>query len=192
MFCVRYVCGDGRLLGLGVLDARAECLEERLPRLDDTDALRGVGGAAIMSGSLSAGQISSQCCIDCARLSDTGSCVFSSASTVSASDREDACNRCDVKFDEFDGFEGGGDVWRVSGLACCVLQRFEMRPGHRDCCGVSTWDIERFMNTNVLRRARGMLGFVSTPLRVATSGVVNVSTIITTGEISGVGRRSPD
>jgi hypothetical protein len=138
MFCVRYVCGAGRLLGLGVLDARAECLEGRLPRLDDTDALRGVGGAAIMSRSLSAGQISSQCCIDCAHLSNTSSCVFSSASTVRANDCEDAFDSCYVKFDGFDGFEGGGDVRRVSGLTCCVLRRFEMRPGHRDCCAVST------------------------------------------------------
>jgi hypothetical protein len=64
MFCIRYVCGDGRLLGLGKRDARAECLVGRLLRLEDTGALRGVSGAAIMSGSLSVGQISSQCCID--------------------------------------------------------------------------------------------------------------------------------
>lgn len=190
MFCVRYVCGDGRLLGLGVRDARAECLEGRLSRLDDTDALRGVGGAAIMSGSLSAGQVSSQCCIDGARSSDTGCCVFSSASLVSANDCEDACDSCDVEFDEFDefdGFEGGGDVRCVSGLTCRVLRRFEMRPGHRDCCTASTLETKRFMVTNMLRKARGLLGCVSAPLRLATRGVVNVSMIITTGKISGIG-----
>jgi hypothetical protein len=116
MFCVRYVCGDGRLLGLGVRDARAECLEERLPRLDDTDALRGVSGAI-----MSAGQVLSQCCIDHARLSDTGCCVFLSASSVCANNCEDAYDSCDVEFNDFDGFEGGGDVRRVSGLTCRVL-----------------------------------------------------------------------
>jgi len=187
MFCVRYVCGDGRLLGLGVRDARAECLEGRLPRLDDTDALRGVGSAAIMSGSLSAGQVLSQCCIDGAHSSDTGCCVFSSASSVCANDCEDACDSCDVEFDDFDRFEGGGDVRRVSGLTCRVLRRFEMRLGHRDCCTASTLETERFMVRNMLRKARGLLGCVSAPLRVATRGVMNVSTIITTGKSSGIG-----
>ena len=36
------------MLGLGVRDARAECLEERLLRLDDIDALRSVSGAIIL------------------------------------------------------------------------------------------------------------------------------------------------
>ena len=151
MFCVRYVCGDGRLLGLGVRDARAECLEERLPRLDDTDALRGVGGAAIMSRSPPAGQVSSQCFIDGARSSDTGCCLFSSASSVSANEYEDARDSCDVEFDEFNGFEGGGDAWCVSGLTCRVLRRFEMRSGHRDCCTSSKLETERFMVTNVTK-----------------------------------------
>jgi hypothetical protein len=81
-----------------------------------------------MSGSLSAGQFSSQCCNDGARSPDKGGCVLSSSSSVSVNGCKDACDSSDVEFDEFDGFEGGGDVHRVSGLTCRLLRRFEMRP----------------------------------------------------------------
>jgi hypothetical protein len=126
MFCVQYVCGDGRLLGLGVQEARAECLEARLPQLDDTDALRSVSSAAIILGSLSAGQFSSQCCNNSACSPSRGCCVFSSASSVSMNGCKDACDSCDAKFDKFNRFEGGGDVQPVSALTCHVLRRFKM------------------------------------------------------------------
>ena len=104
MFCVRYVCGVGRLLGLGVRDALAKHLTGRLPRRDDTDALRGAGGAAVMSDSesLSAAHVLSQCCIDGAQL-------------VCASDCKDECERYVVEYDSCDRFEGEGDVRPVSG-----------------------------------------------------------------------------
>lgn len=179
MFSVRYGCKDGRLLGLGVRDARAECLEGRLPRVNVTGALRGIGCVAIMSGSLLAVQVSIQCCIDGVCSSDTGCCVFSSASLVSANCCGDACDSCDVEFD------GGGDVRRDSGLTCRVLRCFEIQQEYRDCCTASILETERFMVTYTLRKARNLLGCVSALLSVAT--VVNVSTIITTGKISGIG-----
>ena len=131
------------MLGLGVRDTRAERLEERLPRLDETDPLRGVGGAIV-----SASQLMTQCAIDAvfsSGSSDTGWCVFLSASSVRANDSEDACDDCVAGFDTFDGCEWGGDVRRVSGLAGRSLRRFEIWLGHRDCCTVSTSNIECFI-----------------------------------------------
>lgn len=65
MLRVRYVCGVGFLLGLGVREPweRVQRLALRRPR-SLSDALRGVRGAAIVAGgSRVASQLSNQCWI---------------------------------------------------------------------------------------------------------------------------------